>query len=160
MPVPDPVPGLAATTVLTGADTAGPGASLAGGSSLVLFRDSPHVREAWELLEYLSAPAQQATFYRLAEDLPPRMSVWRDPALAGDPYMRAFATQLRHVRATPPVPEWDQITTVIADHGEAVARGAATTDASLTSLDQDVGRLLAKRRWVLAHESSPMAMGQ
>ncbi|HSR11237.1 MAG TPA: extracellular solute-binding protein, partial [Thermodesulfobacteriota bacterium] len=34
----------------------GPGASLAGGSSLVIFKQSPKMREAWLLIEYLSRP--------------------------------------------------------------------------------------------------------
>ncbi len=35
----------------------GPGASLAGGASLVMFRRSHHKPEAWLLLEFLSSPA-------------------------------------------------------------------------------------------------------
>ncbi len=36
---------------------------------------------AWTFIEYLSGPAQQATFYRLSDDLPPRQSAWEDSAL-------------------------------------------------------------------------------
>jgi multiple sugar transport system substrate-binding protein len=151
MPAPDVVPGIALTAALaSAADTTVPGSSLAGGSSLVIFRGSSHRREAWALLEYLSAPAQQATFYRLAEDPPARQSAWRDSSIANNPYMSAFAHQLAHVRPTPRVPEWEQIATMIADHGETAVRGVTPPAAALAGLDDDVSRLLARRRWVLA----------
>ncbi len=150
MPAPDPVPGIPATAITAGIhDTAAPGTSLAGGSSLVVFRGSPHAREAWSLIEYLSAPAQEAAFYHLAEDLPPRRSAWQDAAITDSRYMAAFARQLTHVEPTPKIAEWDQITNVITDNGEAAARGVVSTEQALTALNTDVDRLLAKRRWVL-----------
>jgi multiple sugar transport system substrate-binding protein len=150
MPAPDPVPGIPATAITAGiGDTAAPGTSLAGGSSLVVFRGSPHAREAWALIEYLSAPAQEAAFYHLAEDLPPRRSAWQDAAIAGSRYMAAFARQLTHVEPTPKIAEWDQVTNLITDNGEAAARSVVSTQQALAALNTDVDRLLAKRRWVL-----------
>ncbi len=72
----------------------GPGASIAGGSSLALFRRSPRKAEAWKLLEFLSRPEVQQEFYRLTGNLPARRSAWEDPALSQDPYARAFREQL------------------------------------------------------------------
>jgi len=155
MPAADAVPDVPATLPLRGAtDTTVPGASLAGGSSLVIFRDSPHPAAAWAFLEYLSAPAQQAAFYRVSEDLPARRSAWEDPSIARNPYVRAFGRQLQSVRPTPPVPEWEQIATLVATHGEAAARGAVTPDAALSALDADVDRALEKRRWLLARQGA------
>jgi len=68
----------------------GPGASLAGGSSLVIFRRSRHKQDAWLLLEFLSSPEIQQRFYQLTGDLPPRRSTWRAPELAGNVYAHAF----------------------------------------------------------------------
>ncbi len=155
MPAPDPIASIPATAVIARAtDTSGPGASLAGGSSLVLFRGSRHQDAAWSLIEYLSDPAQQATFYRLAEDLPARRSAWRDSAIARNPYMAAFARQLTAVRPTPQVSEWDQITDMITSAGEMAVRGVASPGATLAGLNADVDRALARRRWVIARTAS------
>ena len=64
----------------------GPGASTAGGSSLVIFRSSRHAQAAWRLIEYLSEPDVQVRFYALTGNLPPRRAAWRDGRLAGGIY--------------------------------------------------------------------------
>jgi multiple sugar transport system substrate-binding protein len=151
MPAPDPIQTIPVTAAVAAAtDSAGPGTSLAGGSSLVLFRGSAHQAEAWALIEYLSEPTQQAAFYRLAADLPARRSAWGDSAIAGNPYMQAFARQLTAVRPTPQVSEWDQITDLITSAGEAAVRGVSSPNAVLAGLNADVDGVLAKRRWVIA----------
>lgn len=151
-----------ATAPLPGPD--GPGAGIAGGSSLVLLRSrerSPRrAALAWELIEYLSRPAVQHRFYQLTGNLPPRRESWRDPALAGDPAAVAFAQQLERVRRTPPVPEWERIMQELRHASERAARrvSAATTEAELAALvaataaelDERVDHILKKRRWLRA----------
>ncbi len=58
----------------------GPGAGIAGGSSLVILRRSQHKQAAWKLIEYLSRPQVQARFHAVIGDLPPRRSTWRFPS--------------------------------------------------------------------------------
>ena len=128
-----------------------PGVSLAGGASLAIFRGSPRKDVAWQLIEYLSAPARQTEFHRLTGDLPARRSAWDEPALAADPQAQAFRTQLGAVRATPKIPEWEQIAARIGRYVEATVRGELTPDAALAALDADVDALLEKRRWLLEH---------
>ncbi len=132
----------------------GPGVSLAGGSSLVLFRSSKRGDDAWKLIEFLSEPAQQVRFYALAGDLPARRDAWSDPLLSGDAAARAFEEQLENVAATPRIPEWEQVAQKVAEHLEPAIRGVATVDAALESLDRDVSALLTKRRWVLARKAA------
>jgi multiple sugar transport system substrate-binding protein len=127
----------------------GPGVSLAGGSSLVLFRRSRHPDAAWRLVEFLSRPEQQIRFSRLSGDLPARREAWEDPALARDPKVRAFWKQLQRVVPTPKIPEWELITSRILEYSELAARGAAPADTALARLDRDVNRILEKRRWLL-----------
>src|SRR3546814_10596681 len=79
----------------------GPGASVAGGTSFVVFRDSEHKDAAWKLVAYLSDPEVQARFHGMTGNLPPRRSPWEDPALANDPYARAFRDQLERAVSTP-----------------------------------------------------------
>jgi multiple sugar transport system substrate-binding protein len=152
-----------ATAPMPGPD--GPGASLAGGSSLVVFRDARHPREAWQLVEYLSQPAVQRRFYELTGNLPPRRTAWSDPQLAGDEHVRAFRDQLERVRRTPPVPEWERIATEMRVVSERAARRvspattaaelAAIVDAAATELDARADQILEKRRWILARRGAP-----
>jgi multiple sugar transport system substrate-binding protein len=144
---PMPAPDASAT-----ADSAAPGVSLAGGASLVVFKGSPHPDSAWAFIEYLSDPAQQARFYALSGDLPPRRSAWNDSALANNIYARAFRQQLQFVRATPKIPEWDEITTLLADQSEAAVRGGVVPDSALAFLDREVDGALEKRRWLRARD--------
>ena len=139
------------TAPLPGPD--GPGVSLAGGSSLSIFRESEHKREAWKLVEYLSEPAQQVRFNELSGNLPARKEAWNDPALAGDRHMRAFRGQLERVKPTPKVPEWEQIATKVYEHAEAAIRGRATAGQALAALDRDVDRILEKRRFLIARKA-------
>ncbi len=138
------------------------GFSTAGGSSLVLFRGSPHAEAAWKLVEYLSRPDVQRTFYRLTGDLPARVESWRDSALIDNRYAHAFWVQLQRVRPTPKVPEWEQIATRIYEASEQTIRGNVPADSALARLDRDVNLLLDKRRWLLSHApamSLPPAAG-
>ena len=95
------------TMPLPGPD--GSGAGIAGGTSLVLFRDSPRQAQAWKLIEFLSRPDIQQRFHAMIGDLPPRRSTWEHPALAQDEFARAFRDQLERVKPTPKVLEWERI---------------------------------------------------
>jgi multiple sugar transport system substrate-binding protein len=159
LPVPDEAggePGGGATAGAAGAPA--PGSSLVGGASLVIFKGSRHQRAAWQLIEYLAEPAQQARFYALMGDLPARRAAWLDPALAGDPRARPFLEQLQRAVPAPKVPEWEQIATRIFDRGEAVIRGRQGLDEALAALDRDVDRILEKRRWMLDHRRQTPAL--
>ncbi len=131
------------------------GVSLAGGASLALSRTSPRQEAAWNLLEYLAQPEQQARFYQLTGDLPARQSAWNDPALAGNRYAQAFRQQLQQVQPTPPIPEWERIASRIAYYAELAVRQQLSVDEALAALDRDVDRILEKRRWLLAREKQP-----
>lgn len=135
-----------ATAPLPGPD--GPGASLAGGSSLVVFRDAAHADAARRLAAYLSRPEQQARFYALTGDLPAHRAAWPLAGLADDPRADAFRAQLEHAAPTPVIPEWEQIADLVWRATEAAARGAVTREEALARLDRQVDDVLAKRRWL------------
>ncbi|HZI64741.1 MAG TPA: sugar ABC transporter substrate-binding protein [Thermoanaerobaculia bacterium] len=132
----------------------GPGLSVAGGSSLVVFRASPRQDAAWSFIEYLSLPETQARFYQLTGDLPARREAWRDPALAADERARAFAAQLEHVAPMPRVPEWEQIAQKLWEALEPAIRGRRSAAESLAALDREVDRILDKRRWLLDRDAA------
>jgi len=132
-----------------GPDASAPGLSLAGGSSLAVFRASRRKDDAWRLVEYLSAPEQQLRFYALSGDLPARTAAWDAEVLRDDSKARAFALQLRHVRPTPKVPEWESIAQRVAERFQEVLHGGVTLEAGLEALDGDADQILEKRRWLL-----------
>jgi len=138
-----------------GANGSVPGVSLAGGSSLSIFKRSRHKAAAWKLVEYLSEPQQQVRFYQLTGSLPARKAAWESPVLARDPYARAFREQLDHVVATPKVPEWERIATRIWEHAAAAIRGRVSARQALAALDADVDTILSKRRFLLARREGP-----
>ncbi len=132
----------------------GPGVSVAGGSSLVLFERARHKPEAWALVEYLARADVQARFYELTGDLPARETAWEAPAMANDVYARAFREQLRRVRPSPKIPEQERIAQRLREAAEFAASGRMTEDEALAALDRDVDRMLEKRRWLLQRASA------
>lgn len=141
------------TATIPGPTGAASGVSLAGGSSLVVFRASPHRELAHALVAYLSRPALQAQFYRLTGDLPARREAWSDSVLAADREAGVFRVQLERTVPTPMVPEWEEVTTKLMDHAEAAIRGGRTASQALGALDADVDRLLERRRFLLARRA-------
>ena len=134
---------------------AGPGAGIAGGTSLVVFRGSPRQQQAWKLVEFLSRPDIQQRFHAMIGDLPPRRSTWEHPSLAQDELSRAFRDQLERVEATPKVLEWERIVQEMRIATERVVRGGQPQDEALRELDRRVDGILEKRRWMYARDHSP-----
>ncbi len=137
-----------------------PGAGIAGGAGLAIFRSSEKKEEAWQFIEYLLRPENQIALHQRLGNLPARLVAWEDPVLAENPYAAAFYTQLTRVRPTPQIPEWERIASMIWQQAEAVVNGRRTIDAALEQLDRDVDRLLEKRRWMLSRETRPPREGE
>jgi multiple sugar transport system substrate-binding protein len=127
----------------------GPGASIAGGSSLVICRTSRRKAAAWRLIEHLSQPDVQARFHAITGNPPPRRSTWQAPTLATDVHARAFREQLERARAVPKVAEWERIMDEMRLAAERVVEGGVEVDAALRFLDARVDGILEKRRWML-----------
>jgi multiple sugar transport system substrate-binding protein len=143
-----------ATAPLPGPGPEGPGAGLAGGASLVVFRASKHRRAAWTLIEYLSQPRVQQRFYRLTGDMPPRRSSWNSPLLQHDPAMQAFRDQLERVKPTPAVPEWERIAVMMQQVAARAVAGELTVDQAAAEMDRRADAILAKRRALLGRQAS------
>jgi multiple sugar transport system substrate-binding protein len=126
-----------------------PGASIAGGSSLAMSSRSRHKPQVWALIEYLSDPEQQVAFYRATGNLPARREAWGDSSFQEDPRIRAFYEQLANVRATPKVPEWEQIMMRLQDFAEVTSHHDRSVQEILDALDRETDRILEKRRWMV-----------
>ena len=134
----------------------GPGSSIAGGSSLVVFSHSPRKKAAWQLVQYLSRPDVQLRFHVLTGNLPPRRSAWRDESMTRDIYARAFREQLERAKPAPQVPEWERIATEMQLVAEQMVQGGRmTVDQAAAEIDRRTDRILEKRRWLLARKAQP-----
>jgi multiple sugar transport system substrate-binding protein len=141
------------TAPLPGTNGMYPGTSLAGGSSLVIFKSSEHKREVWKFFEFLSLKKTQLEFYKLINDLPAVKEAWEDSSLSNNKYMKAFYEQFQVVKATPKIPEWEQIAfSKIQQYAELASRDVMSVDEALKALDDDVNRILEKRRWLMGIE--------
>lgn len=151
--LPQDVAGSWGTMPLPGPD--GPGASVAGGTSFVLFRGSKHKEAAWQLIAWLSEPAQEIRLHALTGNPPPRRAPWSAPALATDPYIQAFRDQLERAVSVPKVPEWERIAQEMRFVGELVANDRLTVDDAAAEMDRRADRILEKRRWMVEHHTLP-----
>jgi multiple sugar transport system substrate-binding protein len=137
------------TAPMPGPTAGEPGVSLAGGSSLVVFRASKHKDAAWKLIEYLAQSDVQFEFYKLTGDLPARRESWEYAELRDNRHIAAFHRQLGYVRSTPKIPEWERIAMKLQEVCEAVSIGKADVRTALNAFDGDVNRILEKRRWIV-----------
>jgi multiple sugar transport system substrate-binding protein len=129
----------------------GPGASTAGGASLVICRQSQRKQAAWQLIEHLSQVPVQARFHAITGNPPPRRSTWDGSQLAHDRYAHAFRQQLELAKAVPKVAEWERIMDEMRLVAERVVDGGLGVDAAPALLDTRVDEILEKRRWMLEH---------
>ena len=89
----------------------------------------------------------------MLNNLPAVKEAWENPILKDDPYMKAFYEQFTNVRATPKIPEWEQIAFAkVQQYAELAARNVMSVDEALRKLDKDVDKILEKRRWILIEE--------
>jgi multiple sugar transport system substrate-binding protein len=138
------------TAPLPAPENSHPGYSLAGGCSLVIFKNSNYKEASWKLIEYLSEQKTQIEFYKLTGDLPAHVEVWQDSIFVNNPYVKAFYQQFQYVKSTPKIPEWEQIALKVQQYMESAAYGEMSVEETLSKLDKDVDQILEKRRWLLS----------
>ena len=91
---------------------------------------------------YISSPSTQVSQYKAYSSLPAVASAWATPAIASQPLLDAFLTQLKNTRALPQVSTWQQVATRLGKEMEAVAKGEGTPEkaaANVQSYAQSLG---------------------
>ncbi len=101
------------------------------GSDLSIWRRGRHQGAAYEWVRWLTGAAAQRAYAAATGMLPARADLGPGPALAEDPYLRAFAVQLDDGRTYPGVPEWAAIQTALATRLAAVWDTIARTGTPL-----------------------------
>ncbi|MFJ8142386.1 extracellular solute-binding protein [Streptomyces sp. NPDC096013] len=100
--------------------------SFSAGGSWGVLADSGNADAAWKLIRYISQPGTQVAQYKAYSSLPAVVAAWANPALASQPLLDAFLTQLKNTRAFPQVSTWQQVATRLGKEMEAVAKGKGT----------------------------------
>lgn len=100
--------------------------SFSAGGSWGVLAGAGNADASWKLVRYLAKPSTQVAQYRAYSSLPAVISAWDDPAIADQPLLDAFLTQLKNTRAFPQVNTWQQVATRLGKEMEAVAKGTET----------------------------------
>jgi multiple sugar transport system substrate-binding protein len=83
------------------------GTSLFAGSNMGVWFNTDQADDSLKLLEFLSRPATQVDWFKLNGELPTVKAALTDPALAADPLVQVYATQLLDAKVLPMVSNWD-----------------------------------------------------
>lgn len=100
--------------------------SFSAGGSWGVLAGSGNTDAAWKLIRHMAKPSTQVAQYKAYGSLPAVISAWDDSAIAGQPLLDAFFTQLKNTRAFPQVSTWQQVATRMGKEMEAVAKGTTT----------------------------------
>jgi ABC-type glycerol-3-phosphate transport system substrate-binding protein len=116
--------------------------SWAGGSSLVIAKDSEHKAAARDFVAYLTEPSVQADWYERTSDLPSVKAAWDSGELSADPRMKVFRTQMESAKPVPALAEWAEIGARIDDAVESVTQGKATPEKAAAKLQSETAELM------------------
>lgn len=108
--------------------------SFSAGGSWGVLATSGNADASWKLVRYVSKPSTQVSQYKAYSSLPAVISAWDDPAIADQPLLDAFLTQLKNTRTFPQVTTWQQVATRMGKEMEAVAKGTATAAKAASNI--------------------------
>ena len=121
------------------------GTSLFAGSNMGVWYKSKHVDESLRLLDYLSKPKEQLTWFKLTNELPTAKAALGAKSLTADPMVRVYIKQLQDAQLLPPlVPAWGKISSAMLDALNSIVLKGADENSTLTQLNQQVAALQKK----------------
>lgn len=119
------------TTLPAGSDNT----SLLAGSNLSVWGKTANQDGALQLLDFLSAPETQVSWFGIDGQLPTVKAALEDPELTGDPLLAVYSEQLANARLLPLVPNWDGDTgKALLDALNAIVLTGADRDQAIQSL--------------------------
>lgn len=109
--------------------------SLLAGSNLGVWGTTKNKDGALQLLDFLSQPETQLSWYGLDSQLPTVKAALEDSSLTGDPLASVYATQLQNAKILPLVPNWDGETgKALLDALNSIVLTGADKQAALQTL--------------------------
>ncbi|MFD7862315.1 sugar ABC transporter substrate-binding protein [Streptomyces sp. NPDC059783] len=116
--------------------------SMAGGSSLVVSKDSEHKAAATEFIKYLTDTKGQADWYERTKDLPANTSAWTSGALADDADLQVFKKQMDTAKSSPSLSNWTEITDKVDQAIAKVTQGKASAEDALKTAQSQIEGLV------------------
>ncbi|MFE2090133.1 sugar ABC transporter substrate-binding protein [Streptomyces sp. NPDC059460] len=116
--------------------------SMAGGSSLVISKDSEHKAAATEFIKYLTDTKGQADWYKRTKDLPANTAAWTSGALADDANLQVFKKQMDTAKASPSLAKWTEITDKVDQAIAKVTQGKASAEDALKTAQSEIEGLV------------------
>ncbi|MBO0985590.1 extracellular solute-binding protein [Rathayibacter sp. SD072] len=108
---------------------------LAGGSWGVT-ASSDNAASAWKVVRATAEQDTQIAQYEAAGSMPAVVDAWQDPAIADQPLLDAFFEQLQNVEPLPAVSTWTQVSTLLGQEMEKVARGNESAADALKAVQR------------------------
>ncbi|HCI29928.1 MAG TPA: ABC transporter substrate-binding protein [Fervidobacterium sp.] len=118
--------------------------SFVGGSNLVIFKSSKNKDLAWKFIEFLSKPENQLQWYKTVSSLPAVKSAWNYPEIAKDPMIKVFGDQMEEARATPNIPQWEEIANAISARMQEVIYQKTTPQKAAEALKNDIQKIMSR----------------
>ncbi|MFJ2211948.1 sugar ABC transporter substrate-binding protein [Streptomyces sp. NPDC101062] len=116
--------------------------SMAGGSSLVISKDSEHKAAATRFITYLTDTKGQADWYKRTKDLPANTSAWTSGDLADDTNLQIFKKQMDTAKSAPSLAEWTEITDKVDQAIAKVTQGKASAEDALKTAQSQIEGLV------------------
>ncbi len=114
-----------------------------GGAALAINANTRHPAEAWQLMQFLTAPAQMLERARVAGQLPARRSLYDTPALARALPMPPEDVRaiIDHARPRPPTPLWSELSGALSVELSSALSGQKTPRAALADAAAHMRRI-------------------
>ncbi|WP_055568848.1 sugar ABC transporter substrate-binding protein [Streptomyces atriruber] len=116
--------------------------SMAGGSSLVISKDSPHKAAAKEFIRYLTDAEGQSDWYARTSDLPANTKAWESGELADNPELQVFKKQMETAKTSPALAKWTEVTSKVDAAIESVTQGKASAEDAADKAQSEVENLV------------------
>jgi multiple sugar transport system substrate-binding protein/arabinogalactan oligomer/maltooligosaccharide transport system substrate-binding protein len=116
--------------------------SMAGGSSLVISKDSEHKAAATEFITYLTNTDGQADWYERTKDLPANTAAWDSGKLADDANLQVFKKQMDTAKSSPSTARWTEITDKVDQAIAKVTQGKASAEDALKTAQSEIEGLV------------------
>lgn len=116
--------------------------SMAGGSSLVISKDSEHKAAATQFIKYLTDTEGQADWYKRTKDLPAGTAAWTSGDLADDADLQIFKKQMDTAKSSPSLPNWTEVTDKVDQAIAKVTQGKASAEDALKTAQSQIEGLV------------------
>ncbi|WP_329122317.1 sugar ABC transporter substrate-binding protein [Streptomyces sp. NBC_01465] len=116
--------------------------SMAGGSSLVISKDSEHKAAAKEFITYLTDTKGQSDWFQRSKDLPANTAAWKSGDLATDPSLKIYGEQMASAKTSPPLAKWTEITSKVDSAIESVTQGKSSAEDAAKKAQSEIESLL------------------